>query len=226
MKYKNIIKGKFIKRPNRFIAHVDINGIETVTHVKNTGRCKELLLPDATVILEKSDNPARKTAYDLVSVYKEGLGLINMDSQAPNKLVMEWLSSSKSCFGNPLFIRPEFTYGDSRIDFYLEYEDKRALIEVKGVTLEIDGEAYFPDAPTARGTKHLRELTRAVENGYEAYICFVIQMPGIKKVHPNQATDPEFTKAYYNAINAGVKVLTLECNVNVDEVIVNEWGLT
>ncbi len=179
MKYKNIVEGSFVDRPNRFIAHVNViykdkTVMETV-HVKNTGRCAELLMPGVKVLLEKSDNPNRKTLYDLVAVYKEGIGLINMDSQAPNKVVGEWLRNQNDrlkLFHNITYIKPEYTYGKSRIDFYLEYNDKKVLMEVKGVTLERNKIGYFPDAPTIRGVKHLNELAAAVKNGYELLYSF------------------------------------------------------
>ena len=159
MKYKHIIEGKFIDRPNRFIAHVEIAGKAETVHVKNTGRCRELLLPGAAVQLEVADNPARKTLYDLVAVYKESLGWVNIDSQAPNKVVREWLEQQ----GYDA-IRPEYSYGDSRLDFYMESNEQKYLMEVKGCTLEIDGIGYFPDAPTIRGVKHLRELIGVILN--------------------------------------------------------------
>lgn len=208
MKYEKIYKAKFIDRPNRFIAHVELEGrIETV-HVKNTGRCRELLIPGVDVILSYSDNPSRKTAFDLVAVYKQGLGLINIDSQAPNQVVKEWLQDK----GFDI-VRPEHRYGDSRIDFYMEKGDKHYLMEVKGCTLERDGIGYFPDAPTERGVKHLYELTKAVSEGYIAYLTFVIQMKGITKVLPNIETHPEFGDALKVAEDAGVKILYLPCCV-------------
>ena len=162
MKYGKIVEGKFIDRPNRFIAHVEIAGKAETVHVKNTGRCRELLLPGAAVRLEQSDNPARKTLYDLVAVYKDRIGWINIDSQAPNKVVKEWLEAQDYDV-----VRPEYTYGNSRIDFYLEKGEHKILMEVKGCTLEINGIGYFPDAPTERGVKHLRELAAARQEGYE-----------------------------------------------------------
>ena len=208
MKYSNIIEGKFISRPNRFIAYVEINGIAEVSHVKNTGRCKELLSKDARVYLEVSDNPERKTKYDLISVYK-GDTLVNMDSQAPNKVALEFirekLPNSK--------IKPEYTYGSSRIDIYVENEDKKALIEVKGVTLENNGIAMFPDAPTERGIKHINELIKSREDGYESYILFVIQMKGISELKPNYKTHREFGEALQKAQKAGVKILAYDCIV-------------
>ena len=174
MQYRTIVSGRFLDRPNRFVAHVEIDGTAQTVHVKNTGRCKELLLPGAAVRLEVSDNPNRKTKYDLVAVYKPGLGWVNIDSQAPNKVVQEWLQTE----GYDL-VRPEYTYGDSRIDFYMEKDGQEYLLEVKGCTLEVDGIGYFPDAPTLRGVKHLHELTKAVEAGYRCAVAFVIQMEGV-----------------------------------------------
>ena len=211
MKYNSTIRGKFHSRPNRFIAKVWIDGKLETVHVKNTGRCKELLLPDSDVILEISDNPNRKTKYDLIAVYKEGFGLINMDSQAPNKVALEWLKKQSYDY-----IKPEYTYGDSRIDFYMEKGEEKYLMEVKGCTLEIDGVGYFPDAPTERGVKHLRELTKAVGQGFHCMIAFVIQMEGIDRVLPNVETHPEFGTAMEEAVAAGVQVLFLCCKVEED----------
>lgn len=213
MKYQNTEKAIFISRPNRFIANVELEGEVITVHVKNTGRCRELLLPGVEVILEKSDNPSRKTAYDLVSVFKDGLGFVNIDSQAPNKLVKEWLENSDFDY-----IKPEYTYGDSRIDFYMEKGDKKYLMEVKGCTLEIDGVGYFPDAPTVRGRKHLRELITARSEGYISIATFVIQMNGIEEVFANEATDPEFADTLHEAEAKGVKILKLKCNVTENEV--------
>lgn len=211
MIYKNIVHGKFDSRPNRFIAKVWIDGVLETVHVKNTGRCKELLLPGVHVILEKSDNPSRKTAYDLIAVNKEGLGLVNIDSQAPNKVVYEWLQKL-----DYTYIKPEYTYGDSRIDFYMEKDDEKYLMEVKGCTLEIDGIGYFPDAPTERGVKHLKELIKALDEGYHCSIAFVIQMENVKEVRPNEAMHPAFADAFYEAKRAGVEVLFLQCKVTED----------
>lgn len=216
MKYKHIIKGKFENRPNRFIAHVWVDGVLETVHVKNTGRCKELLIPGVEVILEVSDNPNRKTKYDLIAVYKEGLGLVNMDSQAPNKVVAEWLSTQGYDY-----VKSEYTYGKSRFDFYMEKGNEKYLMEVKGCTLEIDGVGYFPDAPTERGVKHLRELTEASKKGYHCAIAFVIQMEGIKEVLPNEETHPEFKRAYEEAKAAGVQVYFLCCKVKPDDLIVD-----
>lgn len=217
MKYDNITAAKFIDRPNRFIANVEIGGIGERVHVKNTGRCRELLLPGSEVILTRSDNPERSTRYDLIAVKKDGLGWVNIDSQAPNRAVGEWLGSGESRFGRPGLIRHEFTYGSSRVDFYLEFGNRRILIEVKGCTLEVDGIGYFPDAPTKRGVKHLRELAGAIGAGYECYIAFVIQMPGVTEVLPNRASDPEFADALACASAAGVKLLRLPCEIAPDE---------
>lgn len=211
MKYREIVEGIFIDRPNRFIAHVDIEGVVNTVHVKNTGRCKELLIPKTPVRLEVSDNPNRKTLYDLVAVYKKNFGWINMDSQAPNKVVKEWLETKDYDY-----IKPEYKYGDSRIDFYMRKGNQEYLMEVKGCTLEIDGIGYFPDAPTTRGIKHLRELIKAKRAGYECAVAFVIQMEGINEVHPNIDTHPEFGVALQEAKEAGVKILYLTCKVGRD----------
>ena len=218
MTYRKIVKGTFVDRPNRFIAHVMVEGELCTVHVKNTGRCRELLLPGVDVILEVADNPNRKTAYDLVTVHKEGIGLVNMDSQAPNKVVGEWLKS----YEEVTCIKPEYTYGKSRIDFYFEDKDNnRCLMEVKGVTLERDKVAYFPDAPTLRGVKHLEELVGAAREGYKCYIAFVIQMEGVDMVYSNVETHPEFGEALEKAQKAGVKVLYLGCKVGEDSLMIN-----
>lgn len=204
-------------RPNRFVAHVTIDGageeVPETVHVKNTGRCKELLLPGAAVLLEKSDNPNRKTRYDLVSVWKENLGWVNIDSQTPNKVAAEWLKSKGFTY-----IKPEYKYGNSRIDFYMEKDGEKYLMEVKGCTLEIDGIGYFPDAPTERGIKHLKELTKAVADGYHAAAAFVIQMNGIKEVRPNMVTHPAFGVAMEEAKAAGVEIIMICCEITEDEV--------
>lgn len=211
MKYQNIIKGKFHSRPNRFIAKVWMEGSLKTVHVKNTGRCQELLIPDADVVLECSNNPARKTGYDLIGVYKQGTGLVNIDSQAPNKAAGEWLMKQDFTV-----VRSEYTYGASRIDFYMERGDERFLMEVKGCTLEVDGIGYFPDAPTKRGVKHLHELIKAVHAGYHCILAFVIQMEGIYEVRANVSTHPEFGIALEEARNAGVEILFLPCRVGED----------
>lgn len=217
MKYNKIIRGIFHSRPNRFIANVYIDGDLETVHVKNTGRCKELLLPGAEVILEVSDNPARKTKFDLIAVYKEGLGLVNIDSQLCNKVAHEWLVRQGYDF-----IKPEYTYGASRVDFYMERNGEKYLMEVKGCTLEIDGVGYFPDAPTERGVKHLKELTTAVEQGFHCSVAFVIPMEGITEVRANMETHPAFGGALEAAKQAGVEVVFLPCKVSPDEVYVVE----
>jgi len=217
MKYPYITEGKFIDRPNRFVAHVDVSGTTETVHVKNTGRCRELLLPGVRVTLAVSDNANRKTRYDLISVYKDGLGWVNIDSQAPNTVVKEWLLSRPSFFSDMTLLKPEKTYGSSRVDFYLECGERKIFMEVKGCTLAINGIGYFPDAPTERGVKHLHELMNAVSEGFECYIAFVIPMPGITEVRPNRATHPEFGTALDEAASAGVKVLFLPCAVAPDE---------
>ena len=247
MQYQNIVEGKFLDRQNRFIAHVEIRGKVETVHVKNTGRCKELLLPGVKVYLEKSGNPNRKTAFDLVAVEKAGLGLVNIDSQAPNQVVAEWLS----CFSFQK-LKPEYVFSDSRVDFYMERDEslpeafwkygemeerngkeqraenirmqrqeilnvsgniRKYLLEVKGCTLERDGIGYFPDAPTERGVKHLRELTKAIQEGYIAILAFVIAMPKVSMVYSNVETHKAFGDALEEARQAGVKILYLPCTV-------------
>ena len=215
MQYENITKALFISRPNRFIAEVEIDGKPETVHVKNTGRCKELLLPGCEVWLTAPGTPNRKTKYDLVAVRKSNGMLINMDSQAPNKVVKEWLAKQ-----NYDKIVPEYTYGVSRIDFYMERGKDRYLMEVKGCTLEVDGVGYFPDAPTERGIKHLRELMKAVEDGYHAILLFVIQMDEVREVRANVATHPEFGIALEEAKKAGVEVKFLTCHVEPDLLVV------
>ena len=211
MRYENTRAAVFVSRPNRFTAIVDIYENKETVHVKNTGRCRELLRPGADVMLQQSDNPGRKTRYDLISVRKDNLGWVNIDSQATNKVMGEWLKTQEFTL-----IRPEYTYGDSRIDFYMEKGKEKYLMEVKGCTLEIDGIGYFPDAPTARGIKHLKELAKSVENGYHAILAFVIQMNGITEVQPNVVTHPEFGTALEEAKKAGVEVLFFPCLVTED----------
>lgn len=218
MEYKHILAGTFRARPNRFIAHVEAEGELQVCHVKNTGRCRELLVPGARVYLEKSPNPVRKTRYDLVAVEKERPGgtlLINMDAQAPNRVFGEWAATGGLDPGLT-FLRPETTFGNSRFDFYWESSDSRGFLEVKGVTLEEDGVARFPDAPTLRGVKHMEELIAARAAGYEAALCFLVQMEGMRRVEPNDATHPEFGAALRRAAAAGVEVFALECGVTPD----------
>jgi len=215
MKYDNIHEGLFLSRPNRFIAKVLIHGKEEVCHVKNTGRCRELLIPGATVFLQKADLPHRKTQYDLIGVRK-GKRLVNMDSQVPNKVFHEWLE--KGYFPDLSLIKPEYTFGKSRFDFYLEAGSRKILVEVKGVTLEEDGVALFPDAPTERGVKHLQELSQALDFGYEAYVFFIIQMKEIQYFTPNGKTHKAFAEALVQAAKAGVKVLALTCHVTEDSI--------
>lgn len=218
MRYANILPGVFAARPNRFIAHVEVEGRLEVCHVKNTGRCRELLLPGTAVYLEPSGNPARKTRFDLVAVVKQTLRgplLVNMDAQAPNKVFGEWAAGGG--FQPELtLLRPETVYGSSRFDFYWEAGPRRGFVEVKGVTLEEGGVARFPDAPTLRGVKHLEELTAARAAGYEAAVCFIIQMEGMHVLEPNDATHPQFGAALRAAARAGVEVLALDCRVTPD----------
>ena len=220
MKYRNIIKGTFISRPNRFVANVTIDGKDIACHVKNTGRCRELLKEGAEVFLEKSDNPERKYQYSLITVRK-GDRLVNMDSQAPNKAVGEFLRKG-SLFEDIKLIKPECKYGNSRFDFYVEYADKKAFIEVKGVTLENDNVVSFPDAPTERGSKHLRELCECLKEGYEAYVFFVIQMKDVLYFTPNEAHDRIFAETLRTAEKEGVKVLAYDCLVTEDEMTVKD----
>ena len=213
MRYPNMTPGIFRSRPNRFIAHVEIDGQEEVVHVKNTGRCRELLPSGAQVWCQKSDNPSRKTKYDLITVRK-GDRLINMDSQAPNIAAGEWLRSGG--LGEITDLKAEYRHGDSRFDFSFLKDGKRCFLEVKGVTLENDGVCAFPDAPTERGAKHLRGLTQAAKEGYGAYVLFVIQMADVKYLHPNDATDPHFSAALREAAANGVTVLAMDCAVTED----------
>ena len=213
MKYNNMTPGRFLRRPNRFIAHVEIAGEEQVVHVKNTGRCRELLQPGAVVWCEKSGNPNRKTQYDLITVRK-GDRLINMDSQAPNIAAGEWLRSGG--LGEIEHLKAESFHGDSRFDFSFTKDGKQCFLEVKGVTLENDGVCAFPDAPTERGVKHLRGLTKLAKEGYGAFVLFVIQMPDVKYLHPNDGTDPAFGAALREAAENGVTVLAMDCAVTED----------
>lgn len=214
MQYGPVIPGRFVDRPNRFIAHVETEkGLQTV-HVKNTGRCRELLVPGVTVYLEKSGNPARKTAYDLIAVEKGPL-LVNLDSQAPNRVFEEWAAAG-GFLPDVTAVKREYTYGDSRLDFCLETPAGLHLVEVKGVTLENEGLAKFPDAPTERGIKHIRELQKAVEQGLGASLCFIVQMAGMQSVSPNDETHPAFGRALREAAAAGVQVRACECRVTPD----------
>ncbi len=220
MKYKNIVKAEFLSRPNRFIAKVLLTGNEETVHVNNTGRCRELLLPRTTVYLETSPNPLRKTKYDLIAVEKKRVGkeplLVNMDSQLPNALAEEWIPRS-GLFSPTAKVSREVTFGSSRFDLFIEDGDRRAFMEVKGVTLEEDGKASFPDAPTLRGVKHIQELCRAKESGYEAYILFVIQMQEIFSFSPNDKTHKAFGDALRLAAQKGVKILAYDCKVFPDQ---------
>ena len=215
MKYENIIKAKFISRPDRFIAEVEIDGNIETAHVKNTGRCKELLIKGVTVYVQKSDNPLRKTKYDLISVVKNGM-LINMDSQAPNKVFGEWVREG-NFIPNVDIVKSECKYGNSRFDFYIEAGERKIFAEIKGVTLEENGVVMFPDAPTERGVKHIKELCECVKNGYEGYIFFIIQMEQCKYFTPNKATHPEFAEALKIASERGVNIKALNCKVTKDE---------
>ena len=217
MIYKNTVKAKFLSRPNRFIANVELDGKTETVHVKNTGRCKELLIPGRSVILAASDNTARKTKYDLIAVEKGSLGWINIDSMAPNKVVYEWLSGQDYDL-----IKPEYTYGKSRFDFYMEKGSKRYLTEVKGCTLEIDGIGYFPDAPTERGVKHINELSEAAKMGFICSVAFVIQMNGIREVRPNIITHKEFGEALENAAKNGVEIVFYLCEVTENSLKITE----
>ena len=213
MHYANMIPGIFRARPNRFIAHVEIGGQEEIVHVKNTGRCRELLPPGAQVWCQESDNPARKTRFDLITVQK-GHRLINMDSQAPNAAAKEWLSAGG--LGPIENLKAEARHGDSRFDFAFEKDGVPCFLEVKGVTLETDGICAFPDAPTERGVKHLQGLTRLAREGYGAYVLFVIQMADVRYLHPNDATDPAFGAALREAAASGVRILAMDCHVTAD----------
>ena len=222
MRYENMVPGIFLARPNRFIAHVEINGRMEVCHVKNTGRCRELLPAGAKVWCQKSSNPNRKTRFDLFTVQK-GERLINMDSQAPNIAAGEWLRSGG--LGEITELKAESIHGDSRFDFSFLKDGKRCFLEVKGVTLENDGVCAFPDAPTERGAKHLRGLTEAAKSGFGAYVLFVIQMADVKYLHPNDATDLAFGAALREAAANGVTVLAVDCAVTEDEMEIRKGVL-
>lgn len=216
MKYENIVKGVFLSRPNRFIARVLIDGEEETVHVKNTGRCRELLTDRAEVFLSRSSNPERKTKYDLIAV-KKGDKLINMDSQIPNDVAGEWLKKG-NLFSEDAIIKREVTYGKSRFDFYIEDGEDRIFLEVKGVTLENEGVAMFPDAPTERGVKHINELVSAVENGYKGYILFVIQMEEVHLFKPNDITHKAFGDALRQAQKTGVEIIAMNCKVTENSI--------
>lgn len=214
MRYENVHKGKFLNRPNRFVAHVEIDGKTEICHVKNTGRLKELLYPGVPVFVQASDNPNRKTKFDLIAVEK-GKSVVNIDSLAPNKVFFEWVKDS-GLFGNIQQIKPECRFRNSRFDYYLETDEKKIFVEVKGVTLEKNGVALFPDAPTERGVKHLRELCLCKEEGYEACAFFVVQMEGVTAFSPNKLTHPAFAEALCSAKQQGVHVFAATCKVSCD----------
>lgn len=218
MQYENMVPGIFLARPNRFIAHVEIDGKEEIVHVKNTGRCKELLPVGAKVWCQHWDNPNRKTKFDLIFVQK-GSRIINMDSQAPNAAVKEWLLEGG--LGRIENLKGEYTHGDSRFDFSFMKDGKRCFLEVKGVTLENDGICAFPDAPTERGVKHLHGLTKLAQEGYGAYVLFVIQMADVKYLHPNDATDPAFGTALRTAAAQGVNVMAMCCCVEPGRMVID-----
>lgn len=214
MKYNNIVKGEFLERPNRFIAICNIDGNEEICHVKNTGRCKELLVKGTTVYLQKADNPTRKTQYDLIAVHK-GDRLINMDSQIVNYVAVEYLPQ---LFDDITFVKPEYKYGNSRFDIYVETKSDKIFVEVKGVTLENDGIVRFPDVPTERGVKHLKELQKAVTEGYKAYVMFVVQMDDVVCFEPNCETHPEFAETLKKANENGVNVIAFQCDVTPESI--------
>ena len=219
MIYKKVVEGIFQERPNRFIALVEIHGKVETCHVRNTGRCRELLLPGAKVYLEEAENPLRKTRYSLIGVNKHGL-LINMDSQAPNQLVWEWIRKGNFA-PEVILLKPETKYKNSRFDFYVETPEARHFIEVKGVTLEEDGITSFPDAPTARGRKHLWELVAAQEEGFCCHIFFVVQMEGATGFRPNRENDPQFAEALRAAVERGIDVKVLTCKVTPESVFID-----
>lgn len=225
MKYKHVVSAVFLERPNRFIAYAEINGVRETVHVKNTGRCRELLIPGNKIYLSAVDNPDRKTKYDLIAVEKLRENapslLINMDSQIPNAAAEEWLKKGK-LFSPNAEIRREVKYGNSRFDFFVSDGNRKVFLEVKGVTLEENGIAMFPDAPTERGVKHIRELMQCIKDGYEAYILFVIQMKGMTAFRPNDKTHAEFGKVLREADSAGVKILAMDCIVTPDSIELDE----
>ena len=216
MKYENIVKGEFVDRPNRFIANVLINGKLEICHVKNTGRCKELLIKGATVYLHKSNNPNRKTKYDLIAVQK-GERLVNMDSQIVNYVALEYLTYM---FEDITYVKPECKYGNSRFDIYVETATDKIFVEVKGVTLENGSVVRFPDAPTERGVKHLKELQKAVTEGYKAYVMFVVQMDNVQHFEPNKETHPEFAETLKAVSENGVKIVAYQCNVTPESITI------
>lgn len=220
MRYRFVVPGRFVDRPNRFIAHVEINGRTETVHVKNTGRCKELLVPGCRVYCAHDSSPLRKTEYDLIAAEKNGR-LINLDSQAPNKLFAEW-AAEEGYLPGPVSLWPEYTWGDSRFDFRMDFAGGTRLVEIKGVTLEQDGHVSFPDAPTERGLKHLNGLIRAAESGMEASVFFVIQMEGALSFSPADHIHPEFGEALRRAAKSGVKVEAYDCTVRPAEVLIRQ----
>lgn len=224
MRYERICEGIFLERPNRFIAYIEIEGKKETVHVKNTGRCAELLVPGARVYVQKSDNPDRRTQWDLIAVWK-GQRLINMDSQVPNVLVKEWLETTdegKAFLPGLTYLKPEYTFGNSRIDLYAEADGRKVLIEIKGVTLEEDGTVRFPDAPSDRAVKHMEELEKALKQGYEACVFFVVQMEGVSYFTPNRETHPAFAEALRHAARAGVRVAAWDCHVEKDQIWIRQ----
>jgi len=219
MRYSEVTEGFFLDRPNRFVAHVDVDGRVETVHVKNTGRCKEILVPGTRVVLSVSDNPERKTRYDLIAAYKGDI-LINIDSQSPNQAFGEFIPVC-GLFGDNPSVYPEHTHGDSRFDFFIESGERRIFVEVKGVTLEFDGECRFPDAPTERGLKHIRGLERALDEGFETYVAFVVQMKGMKDFTPNYITHEEFGDELERAYLKGVGILVYDCIVEPDSIVVD-----
>ena len=221
MRYDSVVQAIFVSRPNRFIARVLLDGQEQTVHVKNTGRCRELLVPGCTVWLSRASNPQRKTAFDLVAVEKnlpDGFVLlVNLDSQIPNDVAAEWLPRS-GLFSPDAVFRREVTFGGSRFDFFVEDGNRKAFLEVKGCTLERDGICSFPDAPTVRGARHVKELTQVLEKGYEAFVLFIVQMKGMRYLIPNDVTDPQFGQNLRAAAEAGVRVLAVECEVSPDAI--------
>jgi len=225
MRYSHVIPGIFLSRPNRFIAQIDVDGTETTVHVKNTGRCRELLVPGVRVYLSVSDNPQRKTKYDLIAVEKRREGhpalLVNMDSQVPNDVAAEWLPQS-GLFSAGAVIRRESVWRNSRFDFYIEDGPRKMFLEVKGVTLEHDGHASFPDAPTERGVKHIHELMDCQSEGYEAAILFVVQMGEMLELRPNDETHPAFGQALREAAASGVRILAMDCSIEPDTIVIRQ----
>ena len=220
MKYENMVPGVFLARPNRFVAHVEIGGVTEICHVKNTGRCRELLVPGCTIWCQRAANPGRKTKFDLIAVQK-GPRLINMDSQAPNAAAKEWLLAGG--LGPVEDLRAETVRGDSRFDFSFTKDGKECFLEVKGCTLEQDGVCAFPDAPTERGARHLRGLTELARAGYGAYVLFVIQMEDVRCIHPNDTTDPNFGRALREAAASGVQVLAVDCHITEDSMTIGDF---